>query len=595
MSWYKISQQQLMFYPWQGSPGQSSQNVQPVSTNPATSEAVYKCSGCGKPVSERDLHWVEDKEGKGQSYQLNQINKERVAEGLREVSRYLMPTYQKFTQHLKDEGIKPDTIYQYQYHSWEAQIPMLPSVIEQYPELSDVCRLRDSWFGDVCNLISSPPTEISGSALQGMSNFITNPEQFIKETLEKASLPFSVGDNLPVCQECYGKYRSCASCDEPILPGTGSAEAVWDSSESYCESCLDSGAASTCMGCGRADNQEDMHYVEDDGEYCNKCYEARSSEHLNWAINAIADLDIPVGKHNPISAKVLNNLNEFLTRYVQKYNDKPLEENEWDKLLYMAKKSNMSNGGIDYLEDARESRVGHASNLLEGVTNNMAAQDYMKDQYPGISNYQDLPFDVGVEENFDKSISGFTVTVTPSKKFFDYAKRTYPDVEQVWNSMSNTPHHSSVLAYARCAYEGQDLVINNLQRDADFGNWDASGYSAYQGGKGDKETAKWLDKVTKNWDVYLLNLIKAMAIAGDFSAYLTTFDQQKQKWSNLPVHKSRRTYEEVPEKMGFPLEYPGVSGLVETTHSDEPMYQVAELIDAMQKFGYKKNWYKRIK
>jgi hypothetical protein len=70
----------------------------------------------------------------------------------------------------------------------------------------------------------------------------------------------------------------------------------------------------------------------------------------------------------------------------------------------------------------------------------------------------------------------------------------------------------------------------------------------------DTEAAKWLDKMTKNWSSFLLHIVKAISIKNNISSYLTTFDQQKSKWSRLPIHKSKKTYQEVPESMNLQLQ-----------------------------------------
>ena len=121
------------------------------------------------------------------------------------------------------------------------------------------------------------------------------------------------------------------------------------------------------------------------------------------------------------------------------------------------------------------------------------------------------------------------------------------------------------------------------------------------------EGAKWIDNATKNWDVFLLDIIRAMAISEDISAFLTTFDQQKNKWGNLPIHKSKKTYETVPQQMGMQLqEDPDVDTLLERgVGYGDPLYQVADdqvnmikiAIECLKRgfFCIKMNWYKNIK
>jgi len=68
MNWYKnnnykISQQQLMFYPWDSPHYESpSQRVRPISKDPSTGEDIYQCNECKNSVLEEDVaYWVEDR------------------------------------------------------------------------------------------------------------------------------------------------------------------------------------------------------------------------------------------------------------------------------------------------------------------------------------------------------------------------------------------------------------------------------------------------------------------------------------------------------------------------------------------------------
>ena len=77
--------------------------------------------------------------------------------------------------------------------------------------------------------------------------------------------------------------------------------------------------------------------------------------------------------------------------------------------------------------------------------------------------YKDFPFDIDVVESYSKEKQGFTITITPSDSFFDYAEKKYPQIRKIWETMKNTPHHSGVLAYARWAYEGGDMIVINIE------------------------------------------------------------------------------------------------------------------------------------
>jgi hypothetical protein len=331
-----------------------------------------------------------------------------------------------------------------------------------------------------------------------------------------------------------------------------------------------------------------MHNMGDNGYFCSTCKDNSTSEFVPWAKDIISGLNIPIGKNIPLSAKVLDNLFVFLKRYIEKYGHNTLNSNDWEKIFYLANKANLAKGSIDYLHYLQKNKVHqHTSNLLEEIQNNVDARNYMKEQYPNLSNYQDIPFDIDVVSNYNNEQSGFTITISPSDDFLNYAKNKYPDMKQIWDTMKMTPHHKGVLAYARCAYDDRGIiVINNLQRDADFDNYISRMEKENNSSKSNKDAAKWFDSMTKNWDVFLLHLIKSMAIKEDISAFMTTFDQQKGKWSNLPVHKSKKSYKEVPESMGFSLDkHDKADDLLESrTPRRLPMYQIA--IDRGM------NWYK---
>jgi hypothetical protein len=322
--------------------------------------------------------------------------------------------------------------------------------------------------------------------------------------------------------------------------------------------------------------------------YCKDCYEGKDTEIIQWASEKIANLNIPIGKNLPLSGKTLKNLNSFISFYIKKYGDVLLERPEVEKIYYLSKKSGLSEEALQHLDYMISHSIitDKISNLLNNVSNNIDAQQYMSEQHPNITNYKDLPFDINVVPSYSHDVNGFTITITPSDEFFEYAKRKYPEIDSVWDQMKRTPHHFGYLAYARCAYQqGKNLVINNLQRDADFDNYIQQVGRLHASNK-KREMAKWLDSMTKNWDVFLLHIVKSLAIKEDINAFLTTFDQQKSKWYNLPVHKSMKSYKEVPERMGFELnDADDAEHLVENrTGPADIMYQVANL------FG---NWYKK--
>ena len=597
MNWYKLSQQSLLFYPWATPPHEATQPQPPYYTDPKTGKDIYICTRCGNEIAKEDTEWYRGIEEKKEKLQLPKINQQQLTTGVVEITQYLAPFLQQLDQYIQEKDLesKRNDLYDYGYstalHSWEVQVPHLANIVNKYPFLKDLCNYssRSWWRTGFCYLIKNTPIEIDGKALNDLREIINNPSPIIEEFMQYSSQEFEVDYIVPICEECYEKFDKCEFCNNIISPGARKWTTTWDDTGYVCEKCVDDGRADICIECGKADPQEDMTYLEDEGFICSDCYKERSSQATEWAENALSELNIPVGKNLPISRKTLEATFQFLKRYADKYgyNAYLSDDNEFSRLLHLAKKARLTESAIDYISHFA-SQGDNLDTALAQVENNIEAQDYMTSQYPSLSQYKDLPFNIEVEDNYLEEIPGFTLTITPSKEFFNYARRRYPNIDSVWKEMKRTPHHSGALAYARCAYDGRNtLVINNLQRDADYDNFMSVAYAPM---KEQQETAKWLDNTTKHWDVFLLNVIRAMAKANDINAYLTTFDQQKQKWGRLPIHKSKRTYETVPEQMGFPLEDISTPELIEREVGGygEPLYQVAE--DNM-----KNNWYKKAK
>ena len=575
MNWYKIAQQSLMFYPWENPPGETSEKVKPY-TSPNTGKFSYKCHSCGKEITEEEIGtWFKNKELK-QKYNLPNYNPDLIIQGFTEIANYLRPFYDQYQK--SQEGRTESW-----GHSWEVQVPGLISIINKYPiiiELMNVFGTHNSYY---LQKIFSGSEELSGHDLEAVKDLIENPVEKANELIQTSGQTIEIAKEVPLCEECTEGLNRCTSCNEIIKPDGNSYPAVWDDTEKYCENCIESGRANVCSNCLKADSTDDMHYREDEGYICDECYKGQTKEHIEWASDVISNLDIPIGKNYPTSEKSINNVNEFIKRYSNKRGNKNLTEEEWERILYMANKSRMSEASLNYLNNLKDLKgpTSTISDILQDIENNVEAQGYIKERYPGIKNFHDLPFDIEVVENYNNDIPGFTVAITPSDKFFERAEKEKPGITSVWKRMSHTPHHPGYLAYARCAYDGGDnIVINNLQRDADYDNYKARSIA---GGTGRDEEARWLDNRTKHWDVFLLDLLKSLGISEDKSVFLTTFDQQKKKWGNLPVHKSKKTYQQVPEQMGMSLEDPdNVYDLVEQGVGNT-MYQVAN------------NWYKRIK
>ena len=149
--------------------------------------------------------------------------------------------------------------------------------------------------------------------------------------------------------------------------------------------------------------------------------------------------------------------------------------------------------------------------------------------------------------------------------------------------MQGTPHHHGSLAYARIGYSGGDeMVINNLQRDADYDHlknllksrraWTPSDFDF----EGVLSAGKKLDNLTRDWDKILLSMVQTVALNMGAEAFLTPSEHQFDKWYHAPRSKTERTYDTVPGQMGFEQ-----SGNLQDSYLSEGgsgghMWQIAE-------------------
>ena len=51
----------------------------------------------------------------------------------------------------------------------------------------------------------------------------------------------------------------------------------------------------------------------------------------------------------------------------------------------------------------------NVQDILGDINNNIEAQGYMKEQYPNLKSYQDLPFDIKVMSSYSSEMPGFTI------------------------------------------------------------------------------------------------------------------------------------------------------------------------------------------
>jgi len=593
MNWYKIAQQGLLFYPWGGR--YNKQRVDPISYD-QNQQPIYQCHYCKSEIREPDENvlWYTD-ESLYRQYDVK-FNTEEVKKGLLGIRQYLLPIYENFKQDveriLRDEELDEWEL-RMRYGRLEYQCPQLPDIINQYSSLQDFASYIQGHYGDgtMMSLIRKQPMEIDGGSLNRIENFLQNPETEINKisTYLQDSEQISIPLMAPICPDCSEDLEKCESCNEVILQG----EKYYSPDEQsiYCQKCVDQGMVDVCGHCGFVSYSDDMVFSSNYGLVCRECIYEISGDYKEWANETIKEIDTPTGSSLPFSKQELSSLYNFTNKYIEKYGDRIFYDKEWGRFNYLARKARLPEICFNFLEEFarikeledKEGETFYATPrvLLEDLSDIIDSQKYIEQKYPQIKNYIDIPYDIDIEDNYDMSVLGFTVTITPSKEFFEYAQNKFEDIDvyKAWNIMSGTPHHPGTLAYARCGFDENTLVVNNLQRDADSDFLLDKGYGTEY-----LEFAKWMDKSTKYWDVFLLDIIKSMCKKRNIEGYLTTFDQQKARWGRLPIHKARKTYEKVPKLMGFDLEESDADYITECPVSiDGEMYRIADLLKKIRK------------
>ncbi|KKM71642.1 hypothetical protein LCGC14_1428620, partial [marine sediment metagenome] len=312
MNWYKQAQQGLLFYPWNKSPNDITQNIRPKGVDSETGENIYTCHQCGEDVLESDANWYREQEQPGENLQLPSYNQQQITQGITEITQYLGSFLPQLDQYIKEQNLesKRNSQYDYGFQSsllgWEIQVPQLPNIINKYPALGDICAYegRGYWRESICNLIKQPSSEINGKTLDELREIISNPSSIIEEYNQYSGQKFEIDYNVPVCEECWEGYDKCEFCDKIIPPGQTKYETTWDEGQYVCDECIENGRADICMECSKADSSDDMHYQENiSGSVCSDCYKGKSAESIEWAEEAVSNLNIPICKNLPIDRK----------------------------------------------------------------------------------------------------------------------------------------------------------------------------------------------------------------------------------------------------------------------------------------------------
>lgn len=580
MNWFKQGQQGLLFYPWEKSPEESFVHNEPISKDDQ-GNPLHECFKCKNKFRKEHLHSVSGKNNVNSSFYLP-YKEEEIRKGFFEIHQYLLSIYNQFLEKSKDP--------KFNKAFWEVSGAPLTSIIRNNQKLSDFASYSYTQFNTLLSLILSPPSKIYPQTLKSLEYFLTEPEKVINHIVSYSPLKnkntFNTQAEEILCTNCFAESQKCKVCKTPIYPNEIKYETAWSQRDFICNKCIDDGQAEICDMCEKAEVMRDITRISNNESVCPSCLEKKKEEGFNRVESIVSTLNLPIGKNIPISEKELKNISDFMHRYVQKYGEIKITEKESERIVYMSQKAGLSQSSIEYLKIMLQIEEHESiSSLIEQVSNNIKAQEYIKTRYPNIK-YKDSPYIIEVIPSYNQEDNspGFTIAIRPNDLFFSYISKKFPyvDTEKIWMDMSNTHHHQDYLAYARCGYlSSGSLIINNLQRDSDTNSYlEKNRWPSEE----QLEVVKWIDSSTENWDIFLIDIIRAICISEDANGFLTTFNHQKKKWDNLPIYKAKKTYQDVPERMGFEEVDSDDQTYVINEGKDSDMYQIA---------NYYMNWFKK--
>ena len=299
MNWYKFNQrQQLMFYPWDKGMGDVVQKAEPISIN-QEGENVYKCHMCQQGVTDNEIsEWVNFEDNQKQyKYPVHGLNPDVIKQQLQQVLDIIKPYVEKYKLDLtayeakKQEILKSKELAEgkIQYPYWTrshyvVRIPELQSIIsdpsfKQYAELQTLRPNNwslDNFFRGLYR------KEITGDQLEMFVRYVENPNSLLEGSDLEDQSNFSTQITSPVCDDCIDDVPQCTYCDKHIFEGQQYWPACWDNNQVVCDKCVEDGTVSTCADCGCADNGEDMHYMEDEGDYCDDCFKEHVKDYAGF-------------------------------------------------------------------------------------------------------------------------------------------------------------------------------------------------------------------------------------------------------------------------------------------------------------------------
>ena len=390
---------------------------------------------------------------------------------------------------------------------------------------------------------------------------------------------------LPICLECADDiFSKCYDCGDTKFE----EEMRSVDGRNICERCSED--YSSCDGCNDMVASENMHWDDDYGEsYCESCWRKKEAEKTD-----VDDFDNPVnlaasnlffltGNKQSLD-KLLNSLEGLKNKtkggpasklrqdFINIFKANGIKEDEAKIII-----STMDNSGSLHLMGdpvGEQDFKWYIDGYIKAVNNYMSHQEGFYSKYPLaidgdvktqniysgkkielLKNYQPIP----VTYEYDSANRGkdnFVIKMMPTTVFMQQAEVLFPGVgKNAWQHFSNsgTQHHRGCIAYARISYDGENMVIDNLQRDADLNNAKPGDYKARFSSDPEKadmaeKALRWFDKRTSKWYIQFADYLINFAKENDKKLYLTNFKTQKRKWGSIP-DKNMEVYDNLPEEM----------------------------------------------
>ncbi len=391
---------------------------------------------------------------------------------------------------------------------------------------------------------------------------------------------------LPVCEDCAEDMMArCNDCNRYKFE----ADMSKVDGNFVCERCSEHYV--TCEDCGVMIFNEDAEYDEDSGSiFCRDCfkksvsvdtdefdepYDASSAE-LFFLSGNKQTLDKLLVGLNTFKNKVNGGPKEKIKRdIVNVFKANGIKEDEANIILNTLSTAstvsiNPSFEG-EFISDS--SAKLFIDECIKSINNYLSHQDSFYSKYPLaidantrtqnifsgkkielLKSYQPMP----VTYEYDAAHRGsdnFVIKMMPSETLLAQAESLFPGIgRKSWEyfSKAGTQHHPGCIAYARISYDGESLVIDNLQRDADLNNANVDSYKARYRDPAEQEMAekalRWWDKRTSKWYVQFTDYLINFANNNSKKLYLTNFETQKRKWYSIP-QKNMEVYDNLPEEL----------------------------------------------